>query len=208
MPIRIAIVLRYKDDLLDSGATTVEEHNNILRKRGKVWLGKFGLPIKPSTLKLSAEPGVVASLILVRARRTQKDTDPRLFIAPFSEAQNNHPRADLIPTYYRKHCHVDTWFCLTSEIRTMKTTDAQGWVVASSREPLLLAIRNCPRTFFLVARRPDVERLQSLLTRMPVGEGPHHAPNQMQRRGQNFAPLTDEYGLASDPFDPDAEPAE
>ena len=89
MPIRIAIVLRYKDDFLDSGMSTVEEHNKILRKRGKVWLGKFGVPIKPSTLKLSVEPDVAASLILVRAKKNQKDTDPRLFVAGFSKAQND-----------------------------------------------------------------------------------------------------------------------
>jgi len=195
MPTRIAIVLRYKDDLLDRGTTTVEEHNNILRKKGKVWLGKFGLPIKLSTLKLSVEPDVAASIILVRTKKTPKDTDPRIFVARFSEAQNNHPQSDFIPSYYRKHCHVDTWFCVTSEIRPMKTIEAQAWVVASSGEPLLLAIRNCPRTFFLVTRRSDVKRVQLLLAKMTAKKGAPHEIKQTRRSRPDYTVFTDDYGL-------------
>ena len=205
---RIAIVLRYKDDLFDSGTTTVEEHNKILRKRGKVWLGKFGLPIKPSTLRLCVEPDVEASIILVRAKRNPKDTDPRIFVARLSEARNSAPQSDLIPSYYRKHLDVDTWFCVTSEIRPMKTVEAQAWVALSSGEPLLLGIRNCPRTFFLVTRRADVKRFLSLLTKNTGKKGAPDEVTQARRNRRDYTVFTDDYGMATEQTDFADEPSE
>lgn len=166
MPIGIGIVVRYKDDLLTGDRTTVGEHNKILRAKGKVWLGKFGIPVRSSTMMLFSEPNVEARLILVRARKRQNDTDPRIFVTTISSAQNKRPTLTLVPGYYREHCYVDTWFCLTSELRQMKTSEAKSWVVASSKQPLLTAISTCPRTFFVVCRRADLARVQALLAKI------------------------------------------
>ena len=79
MKIEIGIVLRYKDNLLNPGRTTIEEHNKIIHNKGKVWLDKFGSPINSSRLDLCSKPNVDASLILVRAKqKTDTDTETRI----------------------------------------------------------------------------------------------------------------------------------
>ena len=174
MPIKIAVVLRYKDDLLDNGLTTVDEHNKIFAKKGKVWFGKFGLPINNTTLRLSSEPNVEAYLILVRAKRSHKDTGQKLFIARCLEAQNKSPRLDLIPSYYRKHTELSTWFCLTSQIKPLKMAEAQTWIIASSGDALLRAVQKCPRTFFLVTKKSDAKRLQAMLPNLHRKDEQHN----------------------------------
>jgi len=166
MPIRIAIVLRYKDEFLDSGITTVEEHNKILRKKGKVWLGKFGMPINRLSLKVSSEAHVEPFLILVRSKKGRNDTENNLFIARISKVQNKSPQPAFVPPYYRERCDVNTWICLKSEIRKMNKSEALTWVTAYSGDSLLHAIRKCPKTFLLATKESDAEKLQIILMKL------------------------------------------
>jgi len=199
MPIKIAVVLRYKDDLLDDGLTTVEEHNKIFTKKGKVWFGKFGLPINNTTLRLSTEPDVEAYLILVRAKRSHKDTDPKLFIARCLVAQNKTPRLELIPSYYRKHTELSTWFCLTSKIQPLKISEAQTWIIASSGDALLRAVQKCPRTFFLVTKKCDAKQLQTILPSLHCKDEQHKGRTP-KRAVRPFADNDDSYEEAGDTF--------
>ena len=167
MKIEIGIVLRYKDNLLNPGRTTIEEHNKIIHNKGKVWLDKFGSPINSSRLDLCSKPNVDASLILVRAKqKTDTDTETRISVAKLSAAQNNRPTANLIPVYYRKHPDFESWFCLTSEIRMMEAREAKTWIIAHSGEPLLVAIRHCPKTYFLVTKKTCLSQVRSMLAKI------------------------------------------
>ena|ERR1035437_3209792 len=164
MALRIAFVVRYRDHLLGARQTTVGEHNALLLLKGKAWLGKFGLPVSSYKLNLCSNPAVEPCLVLVRARHGARDTDPRVFIATLSAAQNEHPDPTLIPEYYRKyHDVISTWFCLSSPIKAMATAAINSWVIISSGQPLSAGIRKCPRPFFLVTRNRDLEQARALV---------------------------------------------
>jgi len=199
MPIKIAFVLRYKDVLID-GFTTVDEHNKIFAKKGKVWFGKFGIPINNSTLKLASEPDVEAYLILVRSRRSHKDTDPKLFIARCLEAQNKTPSLDFIPSYYRKQNEVSTYFCLTSKIQPLKMTEAQTLIIASSGDAFLRAVQKCPKTFFLVTKRHDVKKLKTILPNLYRKDEQHNS-RKMKRVVRRVKPFSENDELYEEPVD-------
>ena len=163
--LQIAIFLRFRDDYHNIPETTIEAHNEIFFRKGKVWLGKFGLPINRSMLELCNTPNVETKLILSRSKTSKRDAGPLLFIADVSASQNTPPLFSLVPKYYRDQEDVYTWFCLSSEIKPLKTSEAKSWIVASSAQSLLVAVRRCPRTYFLLTKRADKTKVRSLLAR-------------------------------------------
>ena len=193
MPITIGIALRYKDDLLDDGATTVEEHNKIIQETGNVWLGKFGVPIISATLKALSEPGVEATLILIRSKLAKNDDRPKMFSAPFSGARNARPQSKLIPSYYRKQRDIDTWFCLTSEIRPLTNAEAKAWVIISTGEGLLVSVRRCPRQFFLISRKAGLKRCQKFLAGFMAKMRATSGPTLPQRRHRDHIVYAEDY---------------
>jgi hypothetical protein len=159
--IQVAVLIKFKEN---PRTPTIESHNEVFRANGKVWLGKFGIPIGSEVLDIFQNPEVEGSLILARPKMGKTETAHQLFIARISDAQKKRPTPTLIPAYYRKQQDVDTWFCLSSELRPLSQREAKGWLVASNRESLLNSIvRRSRRTFSLLVRRADRLRLQPLL---------------------------------------------
>lgn len=156
----IGAVIRYNDDLLSSSKTTVDEHNKLLRKKGMVWFGKFGIPIRAEALKFCTAPDMELKLILVRSRRSDR---PRIFIAPVRAAQNKRPNLALIPEYYRTRLGIDTWFCLSGEIRAMKATELTSWAIASSRQPISNTTKRSSQSFFWAAKQAQAVKVHTLL---------------------------------------------
>ena len=168
MPINIGIALRYKDDLLDRTTTTVDEHNKIIHKSGKVWLGKFGVPIGTGILKALSEPTVQATLILLRSNQPKSVNRPKYHSAPISEARNARPKSTLIPAYYRKEPQVNTWFCLAQDIQPLTDAEVKSWVIISSGQTLLATIRYAVRPFFLITKKADLGKCRQFLERVEI----------------------------------------
>jgi hypothetical protein len=187
-PIRIAYLLRFRDDLVKAATSTIAAHNDLLRKKGKVWLGKFGLPVGLSALGLSAAPGIETALILARSRPPKHNTGPRFFVANLAAATNSRPTSSLIPDYYRNNPEFSTWFCLSSELRPLSEAEAKAWVVASSGQALPLAIKNCPRTYLLLVRKSDRSRFKPFLDQtFPTYKGKKPQPRSRPHRPEEEA---------------------
>ena len=186
--IQIAVLLRFKEN---PQTPTVESHNEVFRTHGNVWLGKFGVPIRSSFLKFSSDPNVECKIILVRGKMGKQESGPQMFIADVGATQNKRPSPRKIPGYYRSKRDVGTWFCLTSEIKQLNQRDAKAWVVASSGKSLLLSIRRCPRTFFLLVKKTDFSRFQPLLAKCNTGDIRPRKPRKI-----NVASNDQEFTLA------------
>lgn len=166
--IHIAFVLRYKEDFASEDLYTVPEHNKIQRANGKVWFGKFGVPIRPPTLEICSASNVQTEIILVRSGSDKKISSPRVHIASLSKAQNGQPKPNLVPEYYRKHCaRIDTWFCLDSQLIPLTDRETNTWVIISSGQTVAATLKKCSQTFFLVTKHRDLAAAQSLLSKGP-----------------------------------------
>ena len=184
----MGFLLRFRDPPSAPPGTAVEAHNQLFRQKGKVWLGKFGLPLTNATLQLSTQPGVQPKLILARPKAGAKDALPRIHIADIAVAQNARPPANLIPEYYRKQSDVGTWFCLSSQLQPLTDAQADRWVIVSSAQPLLLTVRRVARTFFIVCLEKDRPLAHQLLATIPR-TGP--ASPQRGHTGKSRPPTED-----------------
>lgn len=150
--IPVGVILRYSDHMLDSSTSTVEEHNKILRKEGKVWFGKFGKGFSAGLITALNQPGLELTFIAVRPKKRTKDDTQRTFGAHCLRCQTERPPAKLIPSYYR-HLIPETWFCLTSELKPLMPPQLERWLIVSSEQPATSALASTPRSFFLVTTR-------------------------------------------------------
>lgn len=148
--------------MFDDSTSTVAEHNKIFQRHGQVWFGKFGSGFSPSLIASLNQPGVSLTMGAVRSKRGSTDDQPRIFCATCSKCQKTRPRAALIPAYYR-HLDLETWLCLTSELRQVTAQQVEQWLVISTEQPLESAIACTPRTFFLLTIRDHLAKARIAL---------------------------------------------
>jgi len=158
---KIGILIKYTDDDLSKGLNSVEVHNKILRKSGKVWIGKYGLPIDSRMLTLCASADI--DLLLICIRTQSVENEPKFFSAKILAAQNKRPPTSLVPSFYRKHCAVQTWFCLDSIIEPMTPKEILSWCAVSSGQPLLAVLRKGGRDHFYLAKKDELNEVQKLI---------------------------------------------
>lgn len=194
----LGIVVKYNDALLNADTSTVDEHNKVFHEKGRVWFGKFGVPIRLGDLSLCSGRGVELRLILFR---TKKIPGPRVFFAPISAAQGRLPPSSLVPAYYRNDRTIYTWFCLSERIRPMKPTEISSWVLAHSELPLLNTVTRSSRTFFWAAQKTHAARVSAFLGSVKRDHATrvHHPPATTAESSLKF-PSDDELDTLNESF--------
>ncbi len=190
--------------MLDDTTSTVAEHNKIFQKHGQVWFGKFGSGFSASLIASLNQPGLSLTMGAVRSKRRPTDNQPRVFRATCSKCQKTRPRVALIPTYYR-HLDLETWFCLTSELRQVTPQQIEQWLVISSEQPLGSAIASTPRPFFLVTNRAHLAeaRIALGIKAAEIRYSARYGPRRLGRPRKAFRPeadFLDEDALSEEDF--------
>ncbi|GEM_PF-6834087 len=191
--LRIGYVLKYSDKFFANGRDTIEEHNQLLQKKGLVWVGKAGIPVSPRSLARCCQTSTVSFRLLML--RSRGKGGAKIFNARLIKAQQKRPRADLIPEYYRKRKDINTWFCIDSELKAMSADEIVSWVVVSSGEPLLVTAARSMQTYFVAGKETQLPQARKFLGKPTQGAKPDST------RGVPLQEWTDEEG-PDDDFQP------
>ncbi len=144
----VGIVLRYADNMLGTGVDTIAEHNAIVKKYGRAFVGKVGKFIGSRALKICNDNNINKYLILVK-----KGKGKYIFhFAPIASAQSEYPKADLIPEYYRANKDIVSWICIKGQFRLMSEKEINSWQIISSGFNILDSLRRSMASYFLVTK--------------------------------------------------------
>jgi len=159
--IRAALVLKYRESV-DSTLDTVEAHNDIFKKHGKVYIAKFGVPIIGYAL-LRLGDAVDLSLILLRRRGDALG----IFQAHVEKMVTSRPPKELYPAYYRSLTQIGNWFCLNSSLNPIRQDELDKWVIATSGSPVASTLLHSTRTYVSAVYSKDLAQYQAVLKKAP-----------------------------------------
>jgi hypothetical protein len=163
----IGYILKYSDTFFAAGRDTIVEHNQLLKRKGQVWVGKAGVPISPRSLARCRPSDSVAFRLLML--RTRGKGGAKIFNARLVKAQQKKPPARLIPVYYRTRRDMNTWFCIDTELRAMSAEEIASWVIVSSGEPLLETAARSMQTYFVATKESHLAQARKFLGKPQQG---------------------------------------
>lgn len=147
----IAFVMRYHDNDVPRGSSTIEEHNAIILKKGRVWVGKYGVRVSEKNLEFCKNKDYTTKLILVKSAGLNRGYDA--YISNVIDAKWEKPNKQLIPSYYHKRQDVGTWFCINKRFKKLSGEDLLSWIVKSSRELLVDSLHMSMSGFFVAIEK-------------------------------------------------------
>lgn len=153
------VLMRYADHGSDFSIDTVQAHQDLIQRRGAVWLGKFGKRLASEhVLRVNQQcrEGTPTYLYLVKKRGGAYQVD-RATVQAMARALPRGQR-HLVPAYYEEHRllrHIGFWTKVTDIVR-LDSYDLRDLEVASSGTDVSYALRHSMAGHFLVrdVRRP------------------------------------------------------
>lgn len=150
------IVIRYGNNLCEGQVDTIAEHNRIFARKGVVYIGKFGKPLRRSNLE-RCNSKLPTKLILVKREEGQY----LAYVADIAEASRKRPSIENIPAYYCKRSDVSTWFKLASRLKPLTQETLGFWFTSSSHQKLTATLATSMAGFFYVYYDPNGSPLLS-----------------------------------------------
>jgi hypothetical protein len=144
----IGLILRFGDNLLTKNIDTIEEHNKIYEKHGRVYFGKNGKFIGKAAIEICNNEKMIKYLILAKivAKRHV------LHIAEIESAQSVRPSLHLIPKYYRDRAGILSWICLKSLLYPLNEDELTLWSIKSSGSNILTTLRESMASYFIAIK--------------------------------------------------------
>ena len=143
-------VIRFQDEEFTGGKSTIKEHNRLLAKEGKVWVGKFGRHIGQINMNLCFDQDTEVYLILAKSGKRQ---GTGIYIARVVEGQNTRPQKTLIPSYYQKRTDVRSWLLIKEPLKELSLKEISRWVIRSSGMPLIESLASSMAGFFVAVKK-------------------------------------------------------
>ena len=136
------VALRFSENFATENGT-IFEHNELIKKNGFVWYGKFGLPISLKTKELVLNNDK-AKVLLIQSGKTKR------FWAYISDIAFEEPPKEEYPSYYHNSAEkVKTW------LKVIRFEEADNDImrkcyVKSSKVPLSDASKHSMSPYFII----------------------------------------------------------
>jgi hypothetical protein len=152
------VLMRYADPAHDSSIDTIRAHQDLIERRGTVWLGKFGKKLASEhvlRVNQQCKEGIPTYLYLVQKRSGAYQVH-RATVAAMARTL---PRGQghLVPPYYEQRRllrHIGFWAKVT-DIVALDSYDLRDLEVAGSGTDVSYALRHSMAGHFLIR---DIKR--------------------------------------------------
>ncbi len=136
------IALRFGETIAPE-CGTIQAHNEIITKYGKVWYGKFGNTISDKVINTIMETDN-PKILLIHSGTTNR------YWAYIEDISKSIPEKKYIPSYYHTEINrIKTWFCV-NHFEKAENDVMSKCIVASSGAILSNASKHSMSPFFII----------------------------------------------------------
>jgi hypothetical protein len=193
---KLGIVIRYSDSTEKDGIDTIAEHNELFKKVGTAFVGKFGQPASAKYVDLCCQKDIQTFLILVKRN---SDGAYEAHEAKIKSAQRKRPQSHLFPSYLQKRKDIKCWFELAEPLKTMNKSTLGKWVTKSSQIPLVESLSRSMSGIFYAIYDKDAKERSFKIPKKLKSKGKELS--QPKTNGSKFIPEIEDDMLYSEELD-------
>lgn len=187
------VAIRYSDELQEPKVNTIEEHNAVFNRVGRVFVGKFGQPLGDSHISDCNETKAW-NLILVKK---DKPGQYSAWKARIQSVQKYRPDPDQFPKYYSARSDVRIWFELAEPFSPLEKTEMLKWVTKSSNQPLINSLMYSMSGLFYVKYDPDSKATISPYVKKS-GPKSHRTKSSLKKSGNTDPRFDNDFASIED----------